>query len=61
MSVEPARAHRFGYARLSGLLQARGNVRYVVNNAFNFIDLDLGFVDSAPFLDAGAPPTCTPD
>jgi hypothetical protein len=43
-----------------GCCTAAGRCGYLVDNAFNIVELGLGCVDAQPFLDSGVPPNCTP-
>jgi hypothetical protein len=50
----------FGMLSFPGCCTLAGRCGYMINTAFNLVQLHLGCVDAEPFLDAGVPPSCTP-
>ncbi len=44
-----------------GCCKPDGLCGYLVDNALNLVEIGLGCVDAAPFLDGGVPTSCTPE
>lgn len=50
----------FGDLDFPGCCTPAGRCGYLVDQAFHLVELGLGCVDAAPFLDGGVPKNCTP-